>query len=95
MVRFSARERYISRLQIAKTDSGVHPFDRCKKLFLLRAKCLENEADCFPPCSAIVENQLRYTSTSNHAFSSYTEIAFPLVVYIKRKKSPAISFGFI
>jgi len=82
MVRFYARERYVSRLQIAKTGSGFHPFDRYKKLFLLGAKSLENEAVCFPPCSAMVENHLSYTSTSKHAFSS-----FPLVVYIKRKKS--------
>jgi hypothetical protein len=80
VVRFYARERCVSRLHIAKTGSGTHPFDRYKKLFLLGTKSLENEADCFHPCSAVVENQSSCTSTSKHAFSSYTEKTIPLVV---------------
>lgn len=80
MVRFYARERYVSRLHIAKSGSGAHPFDRYKKLFLLGAKSLEHEADCFPLCCAVVENEGSCTSTSKHAFSSYTEMVFPLVV---------------
>jgi hypothetical protein len=84
VVRFCARERSVCRLQIAKTGSGVHPFDRYKKLFFLGEKSLKDETDCFPPYSAVVENQLSCTSTSKRAFSSYTEMAFPLVAYIKR-----------
>jgi hypothetical protein len=80
VVRFYARERYVSRLQIAKFGSGAHSFDRYKKLFLLGVKSLENEADCFLPCSGVVENQSSCTSTSKHAFSSYTETTIPLVV---------------
>jgi hypothetical protein len=81
VVRFYARERYVFRLHIAKTVSGAYPFDRYKKRFLLEAKSLENEADCFPPCtSAVVENQSSCTSTSKHAFSFYTGTTIPLVV---------------
>lgn len=80
MVRFYARERYVSRLYIAKTVSGAYPFVRYKKLFLLGAKSLEMEVDCFQPCNVVVENQSSCTSTSKLAISSYTETTTPLVV---------------